>query len=96
MADSEELDYISSVDPFQAEKNNPSVDVADEKTLVRLMRVVDEQIELYHTISGVNLFPKQFSADVRLEMADHQVKILLGYKSMIDSAINGIKEKANG
>lgn len=97
MDDNEALGYVSSVDPFTPEKDKPSVDAPDEKTLVRLVRVVDEQIELYHTISGVNLFPRHFSADIRLEMADHQVKILLGYKSIITSAINGIKEKqSNG
>lgn len=88
-----ELDYISSVDPFKAEKNEPSVDAPDEKALERVMRVLEDQIKLYHTISGVKLFPKRFSADTRLEMADHYVKMLVSLSQLVSNAIEGIKEK---
>lgn len=93
--DNENLDYISSVDPYQAEKKDPSVDVADEKALRRLVRVVDKQIELYHTISGMKLFDKQdFNANQREAMCAQYVILLSSLKQVITNAIDGIKESA--
>jgi hypothetical protein len=91
--DNENLDYVSSVDPYQAAENKPSVDVADEKALVRLVRVVDEQIELYHTISGMRLFPKEFNANQREAMCAQYVVLLSSLKQIVTNAIDGIKEK---
>lgn len=88
-----ELGYISSVDPFSQERDDPSVDAPDEKALERVMSALESQIKLYHTISGVKLFPKRFSADTRLEMADEYVKLLVSLTQLISNAIEGIREK---
>lgn len=87
-----ELGYVSSVDPFSPQKADPSVDAPDEKALERLVRVLEGQIALYHTIDGIKLFPKRFSADTRLEMADHYVKLLLSLLQLVNNAIDGVRE----
>ncbi|HUD10268.1 MAG TPA: hypothetical protein VMR28_01200 [Candidatus Saccharimonadales bacterium] len=90
--DSESLDYVSSVDPYQAEQNKPSVDAADEKTLVGLMRMVDKEVKLFHTISGVKRFSKELSLEQRFELCDQYVTFLTSFKQKIITAIDGIKE----
>lgn len=94
--DDENPGYTSSVDAFAPDKNTPSVDVADEKALVRLVRVVDSQIKLYHTISGMKRFPDKFNADQREAMCTEYVDLLLSLKQLINNTIEGIKEKRNG
>lgn len=93
MDDSEGLSYVSSVDAFAPEKSAPSVDAPDEKALVRLMRVVDEQIALYHTISGMKQFPDKFNADAREALCNQYVQLLVSLKQSITNAIDGIKEQ---
>jgi hypothetical protein len=91
--DDENPGYTSSVDAFAPDKSTPSVDVADEKALVRLVRVMDSQIKLYHTISGMKRFPEQFNANQREAMCNEYVDLLLSLKQLITNAIDGIKEK---
>ena len=94
--DNESIGYVSSVDAFEPPKGLPSIDVADEKALVRLVRVVDNQIELYHTISGMKLFKQKdivLNADQREIMCNHYVELLISLKQIVTNAIDGIKEK---
>jgi len=87
--------YVSSVEPFAPEKGKPSVDAADEAALKRLMRVVESQIKLYHTISGMKRFDtEKFDAEEREELCSEYVKLLNGLKQLIVNAIDGIKESA--
>jgi len=97
MDDNEGLDYVSSVDPFKPEKNDPSVDAPDEKALVRLVRVVDGQIKLYHTISGMKRFDtSKFTAEEREAMCAQFVQLLSSLKQSMNNAIDGVREKQNG
>ena len=65
--DDENPGYTSSVDAFAPDKSTPSVDVADEKALVRLVRMVEDQIKLFHTISGMRRFDKkEFTSEQRV------------------------------
>lgn len=92
--DSENLGYVSSVDAFEAPKGVPSIDVADEKALVRLVRMVESQIKLFHTISGMRQFDKQeFTAEQREAMCAQMVMILSSFKQSAQNAIDDIKEK---
>ena len=90
--DEEALGYVSSVDPFQPEKGKPSVDAADEKALERLMRVVENQIKVYHTISGMKQFPKEFNAEQREAMCTQYVMLLSSLLQLLNNAIDGVKE----
>ncbi len=94
--DDESLGYVSSVDAFAPEKDAPSVDAADEKALKRLVRVVEGQIKLYHTISGMKLFPKDFSAEEREALCNQYVTLLSSLLQLLNNAIDGVKEKQNG
>lgn len=89
-----ELDYISSVDPFQSEQDDPSVDVADEKALVRVKRVLAEQKKRYHTIEGMKQFDKRFTADQREELCNQLVILIDSLSKTVNNAIYNIKEKA--
>jgi hypothetical protein len=91
--DNESLGYTSSADAFQPETDKPSIDASDEKALVGLMRMVDSEIKLFHTISGIKLWPKRFSADTRIEMSAEYVKLLRSFKQKVTNAIDNIKEK---
>lgn len=91
--ENENLSYISSVDPFAPEKDEPSVDIADEKALKRILNVLNEQIKLYHTLSGMKQFPIKFNADQREAMCNQYVELLLSLKQLIDNVLDGIKEK---
>lgn len=85
--------YVSSVEPFAPEKGKPSVDAADEKALMRLVRAVDSQIKLYHTISGMKQFDsKKFTAEEREAMCAQYVVLLTSFKQIAVNAIDGIKE----
>lgn len=95
-SENENLDYVSSVDAFAPEKDKPSVDAPDEKALVRLVRLVDDQIRLYHTISGVKQFDEKLSIEQRFELCDKYTKLLASLSLLITNAIEGIKEKQNG
>jgi len=97
MDDSESLDYVSSVDPYQAEKDKPSVDAADEKALVRLVCMVEQEIDTFHTLSGMKRFNMtKFNAEQREAMCDEHVKLLRQFKQKAANAIDGIEEKTNG
>ncbi len=97
MNDSDELSYVSSVDSFQAEERRPSVDAPDEKAIKRLLSVVDSQIELYHTISGMKRFDaEKFTAEEREALCSEYVQLLSGLKVIVINAIEGIKEARNG
>jgi adenosyl cobinamide kinase/adenosyl cobinamide phosphate guanylyltransferase len=89
-----ELDYVSSIDSFQAEENDPSVDVADEKALVRVRRVLDEQKKRYKTIEGMKQFDKKLSADQREELCNQFVNLIESLTKTVNNAIDNIKEKA--
>ena len=92
--DNESLGYVSSVDAFEPPKGLPSIDVADEKALVRLVRALESQIKLFHTISGMRQFdPKKFTAEEREEMCAQMVKTLRSSLQTVTNAIDGIKEK---
>lgn len=92
--DNESLGYVSSVDAFEPPKGTPSIDVADEKALVRLVRMVEDQINLFHTISGMKRFDrKEFSAEQREVMCAEIVMFLSSFKQSVQNAIDGIKEK---
>jgi hypothetical protein len=89
--------YVSSVDPYQADQNKPSIDAPDEKTLVGLMRMVEKEIKLFHTISGMKRFDtKKFNADQREAMCNQHVQLLLQFLRKVTNAIDGIKEAQNG
>ena len=95
MDDNENLGYTSSVDAFAPDKDKPSVDVADEKALKRLVRAVDKEIALYHTIDGMKLFKDEhivFSADQREAMCNKYVQFLSSFKQIAINAIDGIRE----
>lgn len=92
MDDNESLDYVSSVQPFAPEKGAPSIDMADEKALVRLVRVVESQIKLYHTLTGVKQFSKDLTLEQRFELCDHYVQLLASLLLLINNAIEGIKQ----
>ncbi len=94
--DDEGLGYVSSVDAFAPEKDAPSIDAADEKALKRLVRVVEGQIKLYHTISGMKQFPKEFNANQREAMCNQYVMLLSSLLQLLTNAIDGVKEKQNG
>lgn len=96
--DNDELDYVSSaVSPFEDEKDKPSVDAPDEKTLVAVQRVLDSQIKLYHTISGMKRFDsKKFTADQREEMCEQYTQLLGNLTLLITNAIDEIRSKTNG
>ena len=97
MDDNIELGYISSVDAFAPEKERPSVDAPDEKALKRLVRVVEGQIAVYHTISGMKQFDtNKFNANQREAMCAQYVKLLSSLLQSINNAIDGIREKTNG
>lgn len=92
--DNETLNYISSIDVFTPEKSKPSVDMADEKTLVKIVRVIDEQIAIYHTIDGMRQFKNgytKFNADQREAMCEQYVLLLSSFKQLVTNAIDGIK-----
>lgn len=92
--DNESLGYVSSVDAFEPPKGTPSIDVADEKALVRLVRMVEDQIQLFHTISGMRRFDRrEFTAEQREAMSAEMVMILSSFKQSAQNAIDGIKEK---
>lgn len=93
MNDNDELNYVSSVDPFQPEDNKPSVDVEDEKALEAVRRVLEEQISLYNTIPAMKLFPSKFSADEREALCNQYVLTLSSLLLLINNAISGIKDK---
>jgi hypothetical protein len=88
-----QLDYVSSVDPFTPEKDDPSVDAPDEKALERVMVVLDAQIRLYHTITGVKQFSDKLTVEQRFELCDQYTKLLGNLVLLINNAIEGIKEK---
>lgn len=92
MDDNSELDYISSVDPYVAQSVKPSVDTEDEKALERIQKALDGQIKVYHTISGMKLFPKEFTADQREAMCNQFVQLLSSLQLLITNAIDGVKE----
>jgi hypothetical protein len=93
--DNENLSYVSSVDPFTPEPTAPSVDVADEKALVQVQKVLESQIKLYHTISGVKQFPKTLSVEQRFELCDHYTQLLGNLTKLINNAVEGVR-KTNG
>lgn len=95
MDDNGELGYISSVSPFVQPKAEPSIDAPDEKTLERLVRVLEGQIKLYHTLDGVKQFDKSLSIKQRFELCDHYVQLLAGLLGSIKNTIEGIKENQN-
>ena len=94
MDDNNNLSYISSVDAFEPEKDDPSVDMPDEKALDRVMQVLKEEFETYNTLAGVNLFDKSLPLEMRFELCDHYLKIILSLSKIINNAIDSIKEKA--
>ena len=95
--DNDELGYVSSaVSPFETEKGEPSIDAPDEKTLDGLLRVIDEQIKLFHTIDGVKMFDKALSLEQRFEMCDKYVALLFSHRKKIINAIDDIRSKQNG
>jgi len=89
--DNESLNYVSSVDAFAPEKTAPSVDVADEKALIRVQKALASEIKLYHTISGMKRFPSVFNADQREAMCNHYVELLTSLTQKVNNAIDGIK-----
>jgi adenosyl cobinamide kinase/adenosyl cobinamide phosphate guanylyltransferase len=89
-----ELDYVSSVDPFTPEKDDPSVDAPDEKALVRVQRVLAQQKKRYETIEGMKQFDKKFSADQREELCNQMVTLIDSLSKTVNNAIDNIKEKA--
>jgi hypothetical protein len=93
MDDNEGLNYTSSLDAFAPEKDKPSVDVADEKALERLVGVVEGQIELYNTLDGVKQFDKDLPLQMRFELCNHYIQLLYKLLGLINNAIAGIKEK---
>lgn len=93
MDDDGELNYISSVSPFVAEKEPPSIDAPDERTLEKLVRVMENQIELYHTLEGVKKFNKTLTLEQRYELCDHYVQLLTGLLGTINNTIGAIKER---
>lgn len=93
----DELDYISSVDPFTPEKEPPSADAADEKALERVAKVLAKQRQLYVTIEGMRQFDtKKFNADQREALATKFVELVGSLEKAVNNAIAGIKEKQNG
>ena len=94
MDDNDNYSYISSVDAFAPEKDAPSIDVPDEKALDSVMQVLAKEYELYHTLSGVNRFDKSLPLQMRFELCDHYLQLLLSLSQSINNAIDGIKEKA--
>ena len=95
--DNDELGYVSSaVSPFEDEKAEPSIDAPDEKTIDGILRLVDEQIALFHTIDGVKMFDKDLSLKQRFEMCDKYVALLFSHKKKLINAIEDIRSKQNG
>lgn len=94
---SENLGYVSSVDPFTPEKGAPSVDAPDERALVQVQKVLDKEIRTYHTISGMKRFDSQkFTAEEREALCDQYTQLLGNLTLLVNNAIEGIKEKQNG
>lgn len=90
----DELDYVSSVDPFTPEKEPPSADADDEKALVRVSKTLAKQKDLYKTIDGLKMFDvKAFNADQREAMANKFVELVGSLEKTVNNAIAGIKEK---
>ena len=97
MDDSEELDYTSSVDPFQAQEDKPSVDAPDERALVRVDEMLRNELERFSRITGLKRFDTvKFNADQREAMCGEYVMILKELHQLVNNAIAGIKEKQNG
>lgn len=94
--DDETLDYISSVDPFTPEKEPPSIDAADQKSLEKVARVLIDEKEAYTTIGGMKRFDKKFNADQREAMCDEMVKLISTLEGTVNAAIGNVKEKQNG
>lgn len=93
----DELDYVSSVDPFTPEKESPSADAADEKALERVLETLCKQKDLYKTIDGLKLFDvKKFDANQREAMANKFVELVGSLEKTVNNAIEGVKEKKNG
>lgn len=95
MDDSENsLGYVSSVDPFTPEKDDPSVDAPDEKALERVLRALEGEVQLYHTISGMKRFDtKKFTAEEREALCNQYTQLLGSLMILVNNAIEGIKEK---
>jgi len=92
MPDEESIDYVSSVLPYAPEKGLPSIDAPDEKALERVADVLSGQIALYHTIDGVKQFDKTLTLEQRFELTDHYVNLLKSLSTLVNNAINDIKE----
>lgn len=97
-SDNDELGYVSSaVSPFETEKGDPSIDAADEKTLEVIQRKLEEEIAVYHTISGMRMFDqKKFTAEQREEMCAKYVMLVSGLNKTVLNAIKDIRSKQNG
>jgi hypothetical protein len=94
MNDNDELDYISSVDPFSPEKDDPSIDISDEKALERVSAALSEQKRRYETIDGMKQFDtKKFNADQREAMCAKFVELIGALEKTVNNAIDGVKEK---
>lgn len=91
-SESEELNYVSSVDPFTPDKSDPSVDAPDERALVTIQRMLTGEIKRYHTISGVKQFDKNLTLEQRFELCDQYTKLLGNLSLLVNNAIDGIKK----
>lgn len=92
----DELDYVSSVDPFTPEKEPPSVDAEDEKALKRVAKTLATQKMRYQTIDGMKQFDdKKFNADQREAMCAKFVELVGALEKTVNNAITGIKGKQN-
>jgi hypothetical protein len=90
----DELDYVSSVDPFTPEKTDPSVDAPDEKALERVSKILAKQKSLYTTIGGMKQFDvKKFDANQREALATKFVELVESLERTVNNAIKGVKEK---
>lgn len=93
----DELNYVSSVDPFAPEKESPSADAADEKALERVSTALANQKKRYETIEGMKQFDdKKFTADQREAMCVKFVELVSALEKTVNNAVDGIKEKQNG
>lgn len=90
----DELDYVSSVDPFTPEKTDPSVNAPDERVLETLSKILAKQKALYATINGMKQFDqKKFNADQREALATKFVELVESLEKTVNNAIKGVKEK---
>lgn len=88
----EELDYVSSSPLVGAKREVVPEDEAKLSTLVRISRLIDEQLSVYHTISSLNLSDKNFTVEQQLAINKQVVLHLLEVKTLVETAIDNIEE----